>query len=40
MDGARKVTAETVSDEARLRLLAWIESNREEVDKATGGKIG
>ncbi len=40
MDGARKVMVETMTDEARLRLLAWIESNREKVDKATGGKIG
>ncbi len=40
MDGARKVTVETMADEARLRLLAWIEANRVKVDKATGGKVG
>ncbi len=40
LDGARKVMVETMPDESRLRLLAWIESNREKVDKATGGKIG
>ena len=40
MDGARKVTVKTLKDERRLRNLAWIEANRETVDKATGGKIG
>ena len=29
-----------MSDETRLRNLAWIESNRQAVDKASGGKIG
>lgn len=40
MDGSRNVTVQTMSDEARLRLLAWIESNREKVEKQTDGKIG
>ncbi|HUI29335.1 MAG TPA: PDZ domain-containing protein [Candidatus Acidoferrales bacterium] len=40
MDGARKIVVETMTDEARLRQLAWMESNRKIVDKETGGKIG
>ena len=38
--GARTVVVKTLSDETRLRNLAWIESNRQQVDKASGGKIG
>ncbi len=40
MDGAWKVTVKTLKDETRLRNLAWIEANRETVDKQTDGKIG
>ncbi|MCB9282568.1 MAG: PD40 domain-containing protein [Lewinellaceae bacterium] len=40
MDGARTVVVKTLSDETRLRNLAWIESNRKRVDEASGGKIG
>ncbi len=40
MDGVRKVTVKTLKDETRLRNLAWIEANRQRVDKATDGKIG
>jgi tricorn protease len=40
MDGSRKVLVETLSDETRLRNLAWIESNRKRVDEATNGRIG
>ncbi len=29
-----------ISSEFRLRELNWIETNREKVDKATGGKVG
>jgi len=39
-DGARTVVIKTMDDETRLRNLAWIESNRQTVDKASGGKIG
>ena len=39
-DGARTVVVKTLSDETRLRNLAWIEGNRQTVDKASGGKIG
>jgi tricorn protease len=38
--GARVVLVQTLGSEARLRNLAWIESNRQRVDQATGGKIG
>jgi tricorn protease len=39
-EGARSVIVETLSDETRLRNLAWIEHNRKTVDEASGGKIG
>jgi tricorn protease len=38
--GARKVVVETMSDERRLRNLAWIEVNRQRVDQETDGRIG
>lgn len=38
--GSRTVVVKTLDDETRLRNLAWIEGNRLEVDKASGGKIG
>ncbi|MBK7335980.1 MAG: PD40 domain-containing protein [Saprospirales bacterium] len=40
MEGARTVVVQTLSDETRLRNLAWIESNRRHVDEASGGKLG
>ncbi len=40
MEGARDVLVETLSDETRLRNLAWIESNRKKVEEATGGRVG
>ncbi|MBK9985345.1 MAG: PD40 domain-containing protein [Saprospiraceae bacterium] len=39
-DGAKTVVVKTMSDETRLRNLAWIEENRKKVDEASGGKIG
>ena len=39
-DGAREVLVETLGSEARLRNLAWIESNRRKVDEATDGRVG
>ncbi len=39
-DGSRNVVVKTMSNETRLRNLAWIEQNRVQVDKASGGKIG
>lgn len=40
LDGSRKVIVETLTDETRLRNLAWIESNRKRVDEETNGRIG
>lgn len=37
---AKKVLVETIRSETRLRHLAWIENNRQRVDKATDGRIG
>jgi tricorn protease len=39
-EGSRTVIVKTMSDETRLRNLAWIEENRKRVDEASGGKIG
>jgi tricorn protease len=39
-EGSRKVIVKTLSNEARLRHLEWIEANRQMVDKATDGKVG
>ncbi|HTZ54843.1 MAG TPA: PDZ domain-containing protein [Candidatus Acidoferrum sp.] len=38
--GAREVTVVPLPSEAALRNLAWIEHNREEVDRLSGGKLG
>ena len=38
--GARQVLIKTLKSDSRLRHLAWIEQNREMVDKATNGQIG
>jgi tricorn protease len=40
MEGSWKVFVEAMKDETRLRNLAWIEGNRETVEKQTDGKIG
>ena len=40
LEGARKVIVQTLTDETRLRNLAWIESNRETVDRETNGRVG
>lgn len=37
---ARKVVVKTLNSETRLRHLAWIEKNRQRVDKASDGKVG
>ncbi|MGA7566676.1 MAG: PDZ domain-containing protein [Terriglobales bacterium] len=39
-DGARKVVVKPIGDEFNLRELNMIETNREKVDKASGGRIG
>ncbi|NOS69049.1 MAG: peptidase S41 [Verrucomicrobia bacterium] len=40
MKGARELLVQTLSIEARLRNLAWINENRKRVEKASDGKIG
>ncbi len=40
MQGSRTVVVETLTDETRLRYLAWIESMRRRVDEETKGRIG
>ncbi|MGH8164532.1 MAG: S41 family peptidase, partial [Rhodanobacteraceae bacterium] len=39
-DDTRDLTVIPVANEFALRNLAWIEHNREEVDRLSGGKIG
>jgi tricorn protease len=40
MTGTRQVLVKTLESEAGLRNLAWINANRLQVEKATGGRIG
>ncbi|HYF32077.1 MAG TPA: PDZ domain-containing protein [Chitinophagaceae bacterium] len=42
MEGAREVIVKTLTpqEEARLRHLEWIESNRKKVEELSGGKLG
>ncbi len=40
LEGAQKVIVKTLTDETRLRNLAWIESNRKRVEEATKGRVG
>jgi len=40
LEGAREVIVEPMSNDDRLRNLAWIEHNRKKVEKATNGRIG
>jgi len=40
LENSHEVLVQTLSSEARLRHLAWIEKNRKKVDEATGGKVG
>jgi len=37
---ARDILIEPVDSERQLRLWAWIENNRRQVDQATGGRVG
>ncbi|HPC84717.1 MAG TPA: PDZ domain-containing protein [Thermoanaerobaculaceae bacterium] len=39
-EGAREVLVQTLEDEYRLRNLAWIEANRQRVERLSGGRIG
>jgi tricorn protease len=38
--GAKTEVVQTMADEYRLRNLAWIESNRKQVEAATNGEVG
>lgn len=38
--GAKKTLVKTLSDESRLRNLAWIEGMRKRVEEATNGEVG
>lgn len=40
VEGSRQVLVETLSSESRLRNLAWIESNRRQVEEASAGRVG
>ncbi len=40
LDGAREYTVKTLSSEAGLRYLDWVEYNRNYVEKKTNGRIG
>ena len=39
-EGARRIVVLLLSDETRLRHLAWIESNRKRVDEMSNGRVG
>ncbi len=39
-EGAKSIYVKTLRSESRLRHLAWIEANREYVEKKSNGKIG
>ncbi len=39
-EGARSVTVKTLTSEARLRNLQWIEAKRQRVAQATNGRVG
>ncbi|HEV2386482.1 MAG TPA: PDZ domain-containing protein [Candidatus Acidoferrales bacterium] len=39
-EGARQVVVRPIASELGLRELDWIATNREKVDKATGGRVG
>ncbi|HTL58142.1 MAG TPA: PDZ domain-containing protein [Candidatus Limnocylindrales bacterium] len=40
LEGAREILVQTLTNESRLRHLAWIEKNRKQVDEASNGRIG
>ena len=39
-DGAREVVVKPIGNEFGLRELDWIETNRQKVDKLSGGRVG
>jgi tricorn protease len=40
LNGAKTIVVQTLTDESRLRHLAWIEDNRRQVEQGTAGKAG
>lgn len=38
--GARNVTVKTLASEQKLRELAWVEENRQKVERQSGGQLG
>lgn len=40
LEGAREVLVQTLEDEYRLRYLAWVEANRQRVERLSGGRVG
>ncbi len=38
--GSRHVTIKPIASEYALHYLDWVNTNREKVDKASGGKLG
>ena len=40
IEGAHNIYVQALSDETRLRNLAWIEGNRKHVEEASNGRIG
>lgn len=40
MDGARTVLVETLASDDRLRLLDWVNRNRERVEETSDGRVG
>jgi tricorn protease len=40
MEGARKVSFTPITNESNLIYLDWVTTNREKVDKMTGGRVG
>jgi tricorn protease len=40
LEGSREVILNTLGSESALRQHAWIEQNRQRVDKASGGRVG
>ncbi|MFI5235049.1 MAG: PDZ domain-containing protein [Gemmatimonadales bacterium] len=40
MAGAREVLVKTMTSEAQLRYLAWVDGHRRRVEEASGGKLG
>ncbi len=40
MDGARAITVKTLASDRKLRELAWVEANRQRVERLSDGQLG